>query len=358
MERHKTLIIGGGQAGLATGYHLGRLGEQCLILDGAERIGDSWRKRWNSLRLFTPSQHDGLPGMPFPAPRGSLPTKDAMADYLEAYARHFKLPVQSGVTVRELTRGDRGFEVRSDRERYTADRVVLATGTNPTPRIPEIAGELSPAVAQLHSSQYVNPDRLPPGDVVVVGAGTSGVEIASELALTRRTFLAGTPTPHIPDAVFRWAGGLYWLAVNHLLTVNTPMGRKVRPKIRGGGAPLIRVSIDDAKRAGVIQVPRVEGGDGGWPRLADGRTLEVSCVVWATGFRPDFSWVQLPLTDESGWPAGHRGVSSTVPDMFFVGMPFQFGLTSGLVGGVGRDAAYVARKIARSAALAGPSSGP
>jgi putative flavoprotein involved in K+ transport len=178
-----------------------------------------------------------------------------------------------------------------------------------------------------------------------VGSATSGVELAVELARTRRTFIAGTPTFHIPDPVFRYAGGLYWLAISHLLTVRTPMGRKARPKILHGGGPLIRVSAADLDRAGVIRGPRMVGTSGGLPQLADGRVLEVGSVVWATGFRPDFSWVRFDITDESGWPAGKRGVSTLAPGLFFLGMPFQYGLTSGLVGGVGRDAAFLARHI-------------
>jgi putative flavoprotein involved in K+ transport len=345
-----TLVIGGGQAGLALGHHLARLGEEFAILDAEARIGDAWRQRWDSLRLFTPAQYDGLPGMPFPAPRGSLPTKDEMAAYLEAYARKFALPVRSGERVRELLRTKQGFEVRCSHGTFTADRIVLATGTHPVPRLPEFARDLSPAVHQLHSSQYRGPESLPAGDVLVVGAGTSGVELAIELAPSRPTFVAGTPTVHIPGAVFRYAGGLYWLLISHLLTVRTPLGRKARPSILKGGAPLIRVSEADLVAAGAQRVPRVAGiGDGGLPRLADGRTLQVSSVIWATGYRPDFSWVRFPITDEDGWPTGYRGVSSLVPDLYFVGMPFQFGLTSGLVGGVGRDAAYVAGEIHRHA---------
>lgn len=344
----RTLIIGGGQAGLAVGQQLAARGEEFVVLDASARIGDGWRQRWESLRLFTPAQHDGLPGLPFPAARGTFPTRGEMADYLEAYAARFSLPVRSGVQVQELLRTDEGrFEVRTGQGRFTADRVVLATGTNPIPRVPEFAGQLSPALHQLHSSQYHNPQSLPPGDVLVVGAGTSGVELAVELAGSRQVFIAGRPTTHIPDPVFRYAGGLYWFLVSHLLTVRTPMGRKARPAIRRGGAPLIRVSVDDLERAGVVQVPRVTGVSEGRPLLADGRTLEVASVVWATGYRPDFSWVRFPIADESGWPAGPRGVSTVAPGLYFVGMPFQFGLTSGLVGGVGRDAAFVAEQIHR-----------
>src|SRR5262245_46592476 len=265
-----TLVIGGGQAGLAVGHHLTRLGVDFAILDGGARVGDTWRRRWDSLRLFTPQQYDGLPGMPFPAPRNTFPTKDEMADYLTAYAARFALPVRLGVQVRELARTADGYEARTSAGSFTSRRVVLATGTNPQPRLPDFAAAMGTAVHQLHASAYRNPESLPPGDALVVGAGTSGVEIAIELARSRRVWLAGKPTPHIPDPVLRYAGGLYWFLVSHLLTVRTPMGRRARRAVRSGGAPLIRVSVDDVRRAGVEQVPRVVGAAGGWPQLADG----------------------------------------------------------------------------------------
>lgn len=349
-KRHwRTLVVGGGQAGLAVGYYLAQQGDDFAILDAAARTGDSWRQRWDSLRLFTPAKHDGLPGMPFPAPPDGLPTRDEMADYLAAYAARFELPVRHGVRVERLQRTAGGYRLETSGGVLTAERVVLATGTQPVPRVPSFASALDPAIHQVHASAYRNPASLPGADVLVVGAGTSGVELAVELAATRPTRLAGKPTPHIPDALLRYAGGLYWWFVSHVLTTRTPMGRKARPKVRGGGAPLIRISSRELAAAGVERVPRVTGVKDGRPQLADGRVLDVSTIVWATGYRPDFSWVDFPLTDESGWPAGDRGVSSLAPGVYFVGVPFQYGLTSGLVGGVGRDAAHVAQHLARGA---------
>jgi putative flavoprotein involved in K+ transport len=270
-----------------------------------------------------------------------------MAGYLAHYAGHFAIPVRCGVKVERLDRTHGGFELITGAGTIRAERVVLATGAHAVPRIPGFARELAPTIRQLHSSEYRNPASLPPGDVLVVGAGTSGVELAIEIAGHRRTSIAGRPTFHVPDGLLRHAGDLYWWFIHNLLTVRTPMGRKAQPAVRGGGAPLIRVSVEDLDVAGVERVPRVSGVSEGRPRLADGRVLQVSTVVWATGFRPEFGWVSFPMTDESGWPAGSRGVSSMVPGLYFVGMPFQYGLTSALVGGVGRDAAFVAERIAR-----------
>jgi putative flavoprotein involved in K+ transport len=344
-----TIIIGAGQAGLAAGYHLLKAGEDFIIIDAAENIGDSWRKRWDSLRLFTPSQYDGLPGFSFPASRNTMPTKDEVADYLEKYAEKFKLPVRMGEKVNHISGTQSGFEIATDKGILKCDKVIVATGTNPQPRIPEFAKDLDENIHQIHSSRYLNPDSLPKGSVLVVGAGTSGVEIAIELAKNRHTLISGHPTFHIPDPVFRYAGRLYWWFASNILTVKTPIGRKAKKSIVKGGGPLINVSVKDLVTAGVEQVPRVTGVSNGQPILEDGRIATISSIIWATGFKPDFSWIDLKVTDETnGWPITKRGVSTEVKGMYFIGMLFQYGLTSGLMGGVGRDAAFVVKHIHRN----------
>ncbi|MGB7567545.1 MAG: NAD(P)/FAD-dependent oxidoreductase [Chitinivibrionales bacterium] len=345
-KRHyRTIIIGSGQAGLATAYHLSRLHEEYILLDSNARIGDSWRTRWDSLRLFTPSQHDGLPGLPFPAARNTFPTKDEIADYLEKYVKEFSLPVMQDIQVSRLAKSPEGFEVSTTNGNLKSDRVVVATGTNQQPRIPAFARELDQKIHQIHSSQYKNPKALPEGNTLVVGAGTSGVEIAVELSASRHTCIAGRLTPHIPDAIFRYAGEAYWWFASNVLTVGTPIGRKVKPKLLTSGAPLIRISGKDLDKSKVERVSRVTGVKDGLPLLQDGRVLSVSTVVWATGYKPDFSWIDMKVTDESGWPVSKRGVCENTKGLHFIGMPFQFGLTSGLVGGVGRDARFVAEHI-------------
>lgn len=352
-ESVNTVVIGAGQAGLATGFHLKKRGEDFLILDSQPRIGDVWRNRWDSLRLFTPAQHDSLPGLAFPAARGSFPDKDAMADYLEDYAMNWELPVRHGVQVTGVGREDGRFKVQSSSGSILAKNVVVASGANASPRIPAAAGSLDPAIRQLHGAEYSNPDAIPPGDVLVVGSGTSGVEIAVELASTHGTFIAGTPPFHVPGPVLRYAGGIWWFMIHHMLTRSTPMGRKVAADFTQHGAPLIRTSVKELNVAGVTRLPRLTGARDGQPLLEDGRTLPVSTVIWASGYQPDFGWIRGLPEDEHGWPLTSRGAVEQLPGLFFVGMPFQYGLTSGLVGGVGRDAEHVAGLIATRAA--GPS---
>lgn len=347
MEQHSerrhwgTVIIGAGQAGLAAAYYLKQRKDDFVILHTDTRTGDSWRKRWDSLRLFTPSQHDGLPGMRFPAASGTLPTKDEVAVYLERYAEHFAFAVIGGVRVTGLTRDQDGYRLVTTKGEFTADRVIVATGTNPVPAIPSFAADLRPDIIQIHSSEYINPASLPEGQALVVGAGTSGVEIAIELAATRPTMLSGKPTPHIPDALFKYAGGPYWWFVSNIITLKTPIGRKAQKAIRSKGAPLIGVASAEVASAGVACVPRVKNVVQGLPVLEDGTVVNPASVVWCTGFRPDYSWIDIPdVCGEDGWLRTDRGVTA-VPGLYAIGMVFQYGLTSGLIGGVGRDAEWL-----------------
>ena len=342
---YSTIVIGGGQAGLATGYQLAQRGEDFVILNAEARVGDEWRRRWDSLRLFTPGRHSALPGLPHPNP-GAFLGKDEIADYLEHYAQKFGLPVRNGVTVTRVTAADSRFVVTTAAGALTADCVVVASGATTTPALPDFASEFDPGIRQLHSSEYRNPGSVLPGTVLVVGAGTSGTEIALELAETHPTYLSGRPTAQIPAAILALAGGLYWAFIYRVLTIATPIGRKVAPKFLLRGAPLIRISMKQVVAAGVTLLPRVTGAMSGVP-IAEGSGLpRPSTVIWATGFRPGLGWIDNLPTDAHGLPDAQRGVVASVPGLYFVGMPFQYGLTSQLLGGVGRDAGYVAERIA------------
>jgi putative flavoprotein involved in K+ transport len=355
-ERIATVIIGGGQAGLAVGYHLAKRGRPFVILDANERIGDSWRRRWDSLRLFSPARYDGLPGWRFPAPGWSFPTKNEMADYLEAYAARFDLPVRTGCSVDRLTReGDR-LVVEAGERRLDADRVVVASGAHRSPRVPAFAAELDPGIVQLHSSEYRGPSQLREGGVLVVGAGNSGAEIAYELAGTRATWLAGRNVGEIPVRHGSIGARLFLPVIRFLghrvLTVRTPIGRKVGPKLAFGATPLIRVKSKGLAAAGVERVPRVVGIQGGLPLLEDERSLDVTNVVWCTGFSQDFSWIDLPVFGENGQPRHDRGIVRSEPGLYFVGLPFLYSVTSDVLPGVGRDARRIAEHLAQLPATA------
>jgi len=351
-EEVDTVVIGGGQAGLSAGYHLKQRGVPFVILDASERIGDAWRQRWDSLRLFSSAQFDGLDGMPFPAPPFSFPTKDEMADYLESYARRFALPVRLGARVERLSRLRDRFIVVTATRRFEAANVVVAMARYQRPRIPSFAGELAPGIVQLHSLDYRSPSQLQPGNVLIVGAGNSGGEIAVEAARGHRIWLAGPDTGHVP---FRMEGLaarlvltrlLFRVVFHRILSVATPIGRKVRPKVLHKATPLIRTRPNELMKAGITRVGRVTGVLNGLPLLDDGRVLDVANVVWCTGFHPGFSWIDLPVFDSNGEPRHASGIVTSEPGLFFVGLHFLYAFSSDMIHGVGRDAARVAGIIA------------
>jgi putative flavoprotein involved in K+ transport len=350
-EHFNTVVIGGGQAGLSVGYYLKKHNVPFVILDANERIGDSWRKRWDSLHLFTPAMYDGLAGMPFPAPAYSFPSKDEMADYLESYAGHFKLPVRTGVKVDKLSKRNGKFVVLSGGRTIEADNVVVAMATFQSPRVPRFAHELDADILQLHSREYRSPSQLREGGVLIIGAGNSGAEIALEVARTHKTWMSGRDVGYVPFNVAGLAARLVLVHVlfriifHRVLTVNTPIGRKARPKIISKGGPLIRVKPADLHVAGVERVPRVAGVKDGKPLLEDQRVLDVANVIWCTGFHPGFSWIDLPVLGKEE-PEHHRGVVAKEPGLYFVGLHFLYAFSSTMIHGVARDAEYIVDTIA------------
>lgn len=342
------VVIGAGQAGLSVGYHLKRLGVRFVILDANDRIGDQWRRRWDSLRLFTPAKFDGLDGMRFPSPRDSFPTKDEMADYLESYARRFSLPIRMRAPVRSLSRlGDR-FLVETDGRSYLAQQVIVAAAGYQRPRVLAFAGDLEATVLQIHSADYRRPSQLNDGAVLIVGAGNSGAEIAVELARDREVWLSGRDVGYVPFKIAGFIGrkvlvrlvlrGLF----HRVLTVRTPMGRRLRPRFLSQGMPLIRTRPGELAKAGVKRVARITGVRKGRPATADGEILDVANVIWCTGFDAGLPWVKLPILDQDGHVRHHQGRAIDVPGLFFVGLHFQFAVSSTLIHGVGRDAKAVA----------------
>lgn len=348
------IVIGGGQAGLSVGYHLRRHGIRFTILDGCQRVGDSWRKRWDSLRLFTPAWLDSLDGMPFPAPAHSFPTKDEMADYLEAYAQRFQLPIELGVRVESLTRVDGGYRLITNRGEYHARRVVIAMSNYQGRRVPRWASQLSPEIVRIHASDYRKPSALREGPVLIVGAGNSGAEIAMELAAHgHQVVLAGRSTGHVPFRMngfwARWILARLVLRVifHRILTIRTPIGRKLRPKMISQGGPLIRQKPKDLARAGIQRAPRVTGVVSGLPALEDGSVQQVANIIWATGFESALGFIDLPIFDEQGEVLHDGGVVRSQPGLFFVGQHFLYSFSSTMIHGVGRDAERIVGVIAK-----------
>jgi len=345
-ERIDTLVIGGGQAGLAVGYHLARAGVPFLIVDANKRTGDSWRQRWDSLRLFTPNRFNSLPGLQIPGEDWGFPTKDELADYLESYASHFDLPIRHGTKVDKLQRENGGFLATAGDVALRANRVVVAMASYQKPKVPGFAGDLDSRIVQLHAADYENPSQLQDGDVLVVGLGNSGAEISMELARHHRVHLSGEPSAVQPFRPERLSGRILMpfvgpVILNRVLTTSNPLGRKVRSKMLHKAAPLLRVKPKDLVGAGVERVGRVTGLVDGYPSLVDGSVLDVANVVWCTGFEPGFSWIDLEVFDDEGDVAHERGVVDALPGVYFVGLKFQYSVLSDTLLAAGRDAGYV-----------------
>lgn len=349
---YDVVVVGAGQAGLALGYYLRGLDLSFMLLDAKSRVGDSWRERYDSLQLFTPAEYDTLPGLPFPAPRGTYPTKDAVAEYLESYARHFSLPIRHRTRVVYMGVGDGGFILRTSRGSVRAGQVVIATGPFQAPSVPPFACALDASVTQLHSSDYRNREQLPPGEVLVVGGGNSGLQIAEELLATHPVALArGTSAPFLPQRLL--GKSLFWWLERTGIDrapAASPLGRWLQRR-----DPVIGVDLNELVGKGLRTTARVVDATARTVTFADGRTMDPASIVWATGFRSNYSWIDLPVLDDRGQPRHQEGATE-VEGIYFLGLSWQRTRGSALLGWVGRDAAFIADRIVGRLGLAAPRS--
>ncbi len=339
-----TVIVGGGQAGLAVAHELQQAGRRFVVVEAADRLGDAWRRRWDSLTLFTPRRYDALPGLPFPGDPEGCPGKDEVAEYLEQYARTFDLPVRLASPVRSVRQDGSGFVVATDGEQLAARQVVVATGGFAGPAVPSFAARLAPGMAQLHSSTYRNPASVPGAEVVVVGAGNTGVQIADELAAAGRrvTLAAGTVGRALPErllgrSLFWWSEVLGTMSAGS----DTRIGRRLRQNENAIIGTDLRVLFTRVERAG-----RVLDADSSGLVMLGGERRRPDAVVWATGYRASYPWLHVPVLDAAGAPVHTEGLTD-VPGLAFLGLPWQRNRGSALLGWVGRDAAVLARHLDR-----------
>ena len=338
----EVVVIGGGQAGLAMGRSLAAQGRRFVILEAGEAVGSAWRSRWDSLTLFTPRRYSALPGLPFPGDPDSHPTRDEVIAYLERYAAELALPIELDSAVRSLTRRGGRFLVELDDRRLVADQVVVATGPFQRPRVPQLAGGLAPDVVQMHSTGYRRPSDVPAGRVLVVGGGNTGFQIAKELSATHEVHRAvgsrQTPLPQrlLGRDVFWWLSRLGLLEK----TVDSRLGRRARHRDTLIGSRPRELE----RRHGVGLKPRAAAADGRSVRFADGSELTVDAVIWATGYRSDYSWIDLPAFGRDGLPRHRRGVTD-IPGLYFLGLSWQHTRGSALLGWVGGDAEFIAAEM-------------
>lgn len=352
-----TIVIGGGQAGLVVGYELKSMGIDLLILDAGERVGDAWRNRWDSLRLFTPARMNGLPGLPYPGRGDRFIGKNEIADYLEDYAAAMDLPIRHRARVTHLGRDGDGYVLTAGGDTYRARHVVVAMANYQVPYVPDFAPDLSPDIVQMHSTHYRNPHQLQPGPALIVGLGNSGADIAYEVARHHQTIVSGSESGAIPFRLESRFGRnigtrLVRFAMLNVLNTSTPIGRKLRPKMLTKSAPLVRIRPKELAKAGVAQVDRIGGVVYGLPVTESGDTLEVANVIWCTGYRPGFSWIDLPVFDDDGKPRHQRGIVEESPGLYFVGLFFLHAVWSETLTGVQVDARHVVSHLAERRAVA------
>jgi putative flavoprotein involved in K+ transport len=337
------VVVGGGQAGLALGYHLAKQGTDFTILEAAAAPAAAWRDRWNSLKLFTSARYDSLPGMVFPGDPDRYPTRDEVADYLTDYAREFKLPVELNSRVRRVRPRNDGYLIELDDRAYEARQVVIATGPFQTPFVPRIAEDLGADVVQMHSTGYRSPESVPEGRVLVVGGGNTGFQIAEELSASREVHLAiGSRQAPLPQRIL--GRDLFWYLDTTGL-IRKPTASRIGKLMRKREDTLIGSNPRRARRHSIELHGRAVAAAGSTVTFDDGADLDVRGVVWATGFRVDHSWIDVPVFDENGRAAHERGVT-TSPGLYFLGQLWQHTRGSALLGWVKDDAAYIAGKVA------------
>jgi len=349
-QQVETVIIGGGQTGLTVGYYLARRGRSFVILDENKRIGDAWRNRWDSLKLQTPAFLNNLPGMPFPGHKHASISKDQMADYLETYAVHCKLDVLTDHRVESVSKEGKNFIVSAGDQVFESKNVVVAMSGFQIPKIPEFAKDIDPSIFQIHSKDYRNPSQLKEGRVLIVGLGNSGAEIAMDVVKSHKTIIAGQETGYLPfpmDSIISQYVliHLYHFIQHYIYTTDNSLGRKLKQKVLSKGEPLIRIRPVDLINAGIERVLRVVSTQIGLPVLADNRVLEVENIIWCTGFNSDYSWIKLPVFDTNGNPLEYRGFISKQPGLYFVGLKFQYAMTSDTITGMKRDARDIVQLI-------------
>ncbi|PEK41185.1 oxidoreductase [Bacillus toyonensis] len=338
------IIVGAGQAGLTMGYYLKQEGYNFLLLESGNRIGDSWRNRYDSLQLFTPREYSSLPGMILKGEKNEFPHKDEITMYLEEYAQYFQLPVQLQTEVLKIKKEKDIFELHTSKEILQSKKVIIASGGFQQPFIPLFSQHLSSHIFQAHSSQYKSPSQIPKGRVLVVGGGNSGMQIAVELAKTHEvTMSISHPLTFLPLHLFR-KNIFNWLEKLGLLyaEVNTKRGKWFQKR----KDPIFGFEGKKLIRSGAIKLQeKVVSVSSNNIMFQNGDTYSAESIIWSTGFAQDYKWIEIEkAVNEKGFPNHIKGISP-VKGLYYIGLPWQSQRGSALICGVGKDAAYVLSEI-------------
>ncbi|MGY4713612.1 flavin-containing monooxygenase [Bacillus amyloliquefaciens] len=341
---YDTIVIGAGQAGISVGYYLKKSKQKFIILDKSHEVGESWKNRYDSLVLFTSRMYSSLPGMPLEGDKHGLPSKNEIAAYLKKYVERFEIPIQLRTEVISVQKLKNYFLIRTSREEYQTKNLVMAAGPFHTPNIPSISRDVADHIHQLHSSQYKHSKQLAPGNVLVVGGGNSGAQIAVELSKERVTYLACSNKPaYFPlwigkRSIFWWFDKLGVLHASH----TSILGKFIQKK----GDPIFGYELKHAiRQKKIILKQRVIAGKQNEIIFKDSSSLEVNNIIWATGFKNPLCWMKIEgVLDKEGRIIHHRGVSA-VEGLYFIGLPWQHRRGSALLQGVGNDAEYIVKQM-------------
>lgn len=339
------IIVGGAQAGLSMAYHLNKMGKKYLVVDGGKEVGHSWLIRWDSLKLFTPTEYNHLPGLKFDAPKGHYPDKYEVAKYFKTYVDEFNIPIEFNTLVTSVKKTDGRFIVTHAKGTYEAKNVIVATGPFHTPYTPPCASKISDKIFQIHSNNYKSDDQLQGKEILVVGGGDSGYQILDEISKdeSKQVYFSGDATvKSLPQKILGktlW----WWFTISGFLSFNkyTWAGKKISAFTQ----PVIGTDVKEIlSRSNVKVVGRTKDAQGSELYFENETISTINSVVWATGYRPNFTWIEGLELDNNHYPKNHRGISN-IDGLYFIGLPWMYTRGSATLGGVAKDANYLAEKI-------------
>lgn len=344
------IIIGAGQAGLAIAYYLNQHNLNYLIVDANEETGAPWLKRWDSLKLFTPSEFNNLPGMKFPHKKGYYANKYEVANYLKAYVKKFNIPIEFNHKITSLKKEKGVYKLKSEHKEFEAKHVIVATGPFHKPFTPRCHTKISNDIRQIHSEHYKSPNQLQDGKTLVVGAGDSGVQILEEISNTKRDvyFSGNTNINSIPQEIL---GKTLWWWFSKIGFLSAHKYTWIGKKLSMGGQPVIGTDVKTLfKKDNVTCVGRTLNADEHTIFFDKQNVNDIKNIIWATGFKPNFQWIDGIEFDNDLYPKNYRGIGE-LDGLYFIGLPWLYTRGSATLGGVKKDAKHLSKYIMKKEKL-------